>query len=97
MEYELWLNSYFKNFRLNGTLLKDIKTFNNIVFKNRYDKNISYCINEVYRKIIITSNTNGSVTINFDDFVTNTPMSNIMYLSETILGINTIKFLEKYF
>lgn len=97
MDYELWLNQYFNNFSLNGTSLEDINTFNNTLFKNRYNNNISYCINEVYRKVIIPSSTNGSITINFDDFVNNTPMTNIMYLSETILGINTSKYLKSYF
>lgn len=97
MDYELWLNSYFKNFDLNGTSLDDVETFNNIIFKNRFDNNISFCVNEVYRKVIVSSNTNGSVSVNFEDFTNTTPMTNIMYLAETILGIKTTNYLKKYF
>lgn len=96
MTYELWIKGYLTKFNLNGDKISDIKLFNNKVFLNRYTKEVSFIINEVYRKVILTDNTPGVVNINFSNFVKSTPMTNIMYLAETILGINTTNILKIY-
>ncbi len=97
MDYYIWLIQYLKNYNLNGNKISDIEKFNNYIYLNRYSKNIEFIINEVYRKVFLSDTNNTEVNINFDDFVSTTSMSNIMYLAETILGIDTVSKLKKYF